>query len=44
MTGILLDKQEPCGKVLEQFCDKIYHSKEITEDEIAVDILNRKAA
>ena len=44
MTGILLDKQEPCGKVLEQFCDKIYHSKEITEDEIAIDILNRKAA
>lgn len=43
MTGILLDKQEPCGKVLEQFCDKIYHSKEITEDEIAIDILNRKA-
>lgn len=44
MTGILLDKQEPCGKVLEQFCDKIYHSREITEDEIAIDILNRKAA
>ena len=44
MTGILLDKDNPCGKVLEQFCDKIYHSKEITEDEIAIDILNRKAA
>lgn len=44
MTGILLDKKEPCGKSLEQFCDKIYHSREITEDEIAIDILNRKAA
>ena len=44
MTGILLDKSNPCGKVLEQFCEKIYHSKEITEDEIAIDILNRKAA
>lgn len=44
MTGILLDKGGPCGKTLEQFCDSIYHSKEITEDEIAVEILNRKAS
>ena len=43
MTGILLDKDEPCGKVLEQFCDNIYHSKEITEDEIAISLLNQKA-
>lgn len=44
VTGILLDKETPCGKSLETFCDKIYHSKDITEDEIAVQILNRKAS
>ena len=42
ITGILLDKNNPCGESLEPFCDKIYHSKELTEDEIAVDILNKK--
>ena len=42
ITGILLDKDNPCGESLEPFCDKIYHSKELTEDEIAVDILNKK--
>lgn len=44
VTGILLDKDRPCGKTLEPFCDKIYHSKDITEDEIAVQILNQKAS
>ncbi len=44
VTGILLDKDRPCGKSLEPFCGKIYHSKEITEDAIAVEILNRKAS
>ena len=44
VTGILLDKENPCGKSLEPFCDRIYHSKEITEDEIAVQILNCKAS
>ena len=44
VTGILLDKDGPCGKTLEPFCDKIYHSKEITEDEIAQQILKKKAS
>lgn len=44
VTGILLDKDGPCGKSLEPFCDKIYHSKELTEDEIAVQLLNSKAS
>ena len=44
VTGILLDKDRPCGKTLEPFCDKIYHSKEITEDEIAQQILRQKAS
>lgn len=44
VTGILLDKGGPCGETLEPFCDKIYHSKELTEDEIAVQILNSKIA
>lgn len=43
VTGILLDKDRPCGKTLEPFCDKIYHSKEITEEEIAQQILSNKA-
>ena len=42
-TGILLDKDGPCGKTLEPFCDKIYHSKDITEEEIAQQILRNKA-
>lgn len=44
VTGILLDKGGPCGKSLESFCDKIYHSKDIAEDEIAVQLLNSKAS
>ncbi len=44
VTGILLDKDEPCGKSLEPFCDTIYHSKDLTEDEIAVEILNSKTS
>ena len=44
VTGILLDKDDPCGESLEPFCDMIYHSKDIIEDEIAVEILNRKAS
>lgn len=43
VTGILLDKDRPCGKTLEPFCDKIYHSKDITEEEIAQQILKSKA-
>lgn len=42
VTGILLDKDSPCGKTLEPFCDRIYHSRDITEDDIAVRILNNK--
>ena len=37
-------KDGPCGKTLEPFCDKIYHSKELTEDEIAKQILKQKAS
>ena len=44
VTGILLDKGGPCGKSLEPFCDKIYHSSDLTEDEIALDILNSKVS
>lgn len=44
VTGILLDKDGPCGQTLEPFCHKIYHSKDLTEDEIAVQILNDKAS
>lgn len=44
VTGILLDKDRPCGKSLEPFCDKLYHSKEIAEDEIAQQILRQKAS
>ena len=44
VTGILLDKDGACGQTLESFCDTIYHSKDLTEDEIAVRILNNKAA
>lgn len=44
VTGILLDKDGPCGKTLEPFCDTIYHSKYLTEDEISMKILNTKAA
>lgn len=44
VTGILLDKEDPCGESLEPFCDTIYHSKDIIEDEIAVEILNGKVS
>lgn len=44
VTGILLDKGDPCGKSLEPFCDKIYHSRELSEDEIAVQLLNSKVS
>lgn len=44
VTGVLLDKDKSCGDSLVPFCDKIYHSKEITEDEIAIDILNKRAS
>ena len=44
VTGILLDKDEPCGESLKPFCDKVYHSRDITEDEIAVRILEQKAS
>lgn len=44
VTGILLDKYGPCGETLVPFCDTIYHSKDLTEDEIAIQLLNSKAA
>lgn len=44
VTGILLDKGGSCGETLKPFCDKIYRSSELTEDEIAVEILKEKAS
>ena len=44
MTGILLDKDNACGKSLEPFCDRIFRTKELTEDDIAVQLLNRKVS
>ena len=44
MTGILLDKDNACGKALEPFCDRIFRTKELTEDEIAVQLLDRKVS
>ena len=44
MTGILLDKDNACGKTLEPFCDRIFRTKELTEDEIAVQLLDRKTS
>lgn len=44
VTGILLDKGGACGRSLEPFCDKVYHSRDLTEDEIAVQILNSKVS
>ena len=44
VTGVLLDKDGACGQTLEPFCDTVYHSKDLTEVEIAVRILNSKAA
>lgn len=44
MTGILLDKDNACGKSLEPFCDRIFRTKELTEDDIAVQLLDRKVS
>lgn len=45
MTGILLDKgQDSCGESLIPFCNKIYRSRDLIEDEIAVQILNSKVS
>lgn len=44
MTGILLDKDNACGKTLEPFCDRIFRTKELTEDNIAVQLLDRKTS
>lgn len=44
MTGILLDKDNACGKTLEPFCDRIFRTKELTEDDIAVQLLDHKVS
>lgn len=44
VTGILLDKGGSCGDSLEPFCDEIYHTSELSVDEIALEILGQKAA
>ena len=42
VTGILLDKLSSCGDSLVPFCDKIYRTSKLSEDEIALDILGKK--
>ncbi len=42
ITGILLDKNGNCGSSLVPFCDSIYHSNEMTEDDIATQVLNKR--
>ena len=42
VTGILLDKLSSCGDSLVPFCDKIYRTSKLSEDEIALDILEKK--
>ncbi len=44
MTGILLDAGCECGQSLEQFCDTIYHARDMAEDDIAISILEKKSA
>ncbi len=44
MTGILLDKDNACGKALEPFCDRIFRTKDLTEDDIAVQLLDHKVS
>ena len=41
VTGILLDKLSSCGDSLVPFCDKIYRTSKLSEDEIALDILGK---
>lgn len=42
VTGILLNKNGECGESLIPFCDRVYSSKDLSEDEIALEILNNK--
>ena len=42
VTGILLDKLSSCGDSLVPFCDKIYRTSKLSEDEIALDMIGRK--
>ena len=42
VTGVLLDKLSSCGDSLVPFCDKIYRTSKLSEDEIALDILEKK--
>ena len=43
ITGVIVDKNKHCGKILEPFCDKIYRSMDITEEKIAQQILSNRA-
>lgn len=42
VTGILLDKLSSCGDSLVPFCDKIYRTSKLSEDEIALDMIGRR--
>lgn len=42
VTGILLDKDNDCGKSLIPFCDRVYHTKEMSEDDVALAVINDK--
>ena len=40
VTGILLDADRECGIDLLPFCDTVYHSRDLTTDEIAMQVLD----
>lgn len=43
VTGILLDKTADCGESLIPFCDKIYRTSKLSEEEIALEVLGGKS-
>ena len=43
VTGILLDKTSDCGESLIPFCDKIYRTSKLSEEEIALEVLGGKS-
>ena len=42
VTGILLDRNTDCGESLIPFCDKIYRTSKLSEDEIALEVFGEK--
>ena len=43
VTGILLDRNSDCGESLIPFCDKIYRTSKLSEEEIALEVLGGKS-